>query len=368
MDLHTLGFDDFFESRFLDFREQGYTPARVTQEHRERYQLFSEKGEIAAQLSGRFRHQAATLADYPTVGDWVAIDHRDLSSDSVIHGLVPRRTSFSRKAVLAGGPKYRAGRTDEQVLAANVDSVLLVAGLDNDFNVRRIERYLTIAWDSGAQPVIVLNKADLCDDPEAAVDQVEAVAAGVPVHSVSAVSGLGIETLSDYLKTGHTLAFLGSSGVGKSSLINQLLGESKLATGGVRKGDGRGRHTTTQRELIILPSGGLVIDTPGLREIQQFNDEGGLSRTFGDIETLMDQCRFNDCGHDTEPGCAVRAALESGSLDPKRYQSYLKMLKEQVHLTKRRDVHSRRQMEREFGQRVRRYHQDMKELKKKGLA
>jgi len=368
MDLHTLGFNDFFRSHFAGYQEHGLIPARVALEHRERYVLFSEQGELSAQLSGRFRHHASSLADYPTVGDWVAVERPDDTPKAVIHAMLTRRSSFSRKAVLAGGPKYRPGRTDEQVLAANIDTVMLVAGLDVEFNIRRVERYITVAWDSGAQPVIILNKADLRDDPEAVKNEVERIAVGLSVYPVSAVTGAGMAELLAHLTAGATIAFLGSSGVGKSTLINRILGEERQDTGELRKGDGRGRHTTTHRELIVLPNGGLVIDTPGLREIQPWQDEGSLAKTFADIEELIPQCRFNDCSHAAEPGCAVQAALAAGRLDPKRYQSYLKLQKEMEHLAKRRDLHARRQQERQWDRRVRRHHQALKDLRKKGLA
>ncbi len=368
MDLYTLGFDDFFRSHFVPYHEQGFIPARVALEHRERYQLFCERGELSAQLSGRFRHQASSLADYPTVGDWVAVEPDGREPIGVIHAMLTRRSSFSRKAVLAGGPKYRPGRTDEQVLAANIDTVMLVAGLDVEFNIRRVERYVTVAWDSGAQPAIILNKADLRDNPEAIKQEVEDIAVGLPVHLVSAQTGAGLDQLQPYMSEGATIAFLGSSGVGKSTLINSILGDERQGTGEVRKRDGRGRHTTTQRELIVLPNGSVVIDTPGLREIQPWQDEGSLAKAFSDVEELFSQCRFGDCSHASEPGCAIQAALEDGRLDPERYESYLKLQKEMAHLARRRNVHSRRQQERQWHKRVRQHHLAMKDLRKKGLA
>jgi ribosome biogenesis GTPase len=259
------------------------------------------------------------------------------------------------------------GKTDEQVLAANIDTVFLVSGLDGDYNVRRLERYVTVAWDSGAVPVIVLNKADLRDDIEEVVEEVESVAFGVPVLALSAAENTGMEQLTEYIKPGKTAAFLGSSGVGKSTLINRLLGEEKLKTTEVREDDQRGRHTTTHRELLLLPEGGIVIDTPGMRELQLWADDEGLSRTFPDIEALFEQCRFRDCTHNSEPGCAVKQALDDGSLDRKRYQNYLKLQKELKHLSTRKDIKAQRQNNRDFDKMVRRVLKEKDELKKKGL-
>jgi ribosome biogenesis GTPase len=267
------------------------------------------------------------------VGDWVAIAARPEEGAATIHAVLPRKSRFSRKAV--------GGRTEEQMLAANVDTVLLVSGLDDDFNVRRIERYLTLAWEGGANPVIVLNKADLCEDIEGCLIKTESVAFGVPVLVVSAVDRQGLEDLRRHVGPGITSAFLGSSGVGKSSLINALLGEERQLVQAVRDDDSRGRHTTTRRELILVPDAGVVIDSPGLRELQLWIDEDSLKRSFEDVEEFVTQCRFGDCRHQSEPGCAVRAAIEDGTLDAARYRSYQKLQRELRHVARKQDQKAR---------------------------
>ena len=295
----------------------------------------------------------------PAVGDWVTVQIRPDGQNALIQTLLERKSGFTRK--VAGV------KTEEQVVAANVDTVFLVSGLDGDFNVRRLERYLTTAWQSGASPVVVLNKADLCEDIDSRLVEVEEVAMGLPIHTVSAISGDSVEDLRAYLTPGKTVAFLGSSGVGKSSLINSLLGEERLDTGAVREDDSRGRHTTTSRHLIPLPEGGLVIDTPGMREMQLWADEEALEHVFEEIETLAEQCRFRDCQHIAEPGCAVLAAIEDGSLPRKRYDSYLKLRKEIRYLESRQNVAGRRQQEREWGKKIREYFQFRREVLKKDL-
>ena len=367
MNLSDLGWNDFFGQAFEKYRASGWQAVRVTAEHKELYAVVGVEGEAPAEVSGKLRHQAISRADFPAVGDWVAAAVRPGEQRATIMAVLPRQTSFSRRAVLAGGPKYGPGKTDEQVLAANVDTVFLVSGLDADFNPRRIERFLSVAWDSGASPVIVLNKADICADVDACLDQIEPLALGTPIHAVSAAADQGLEVLRAHLAPGRTVALLGSSGVGKSTIINWLLGEERLDTGGVRLDDSRGRHTTTHRELILLPGGGLVVDTPGMREIQMWGDEAALGKSFADVEQLMAKCRFSDCGHDSEPGCAITAALADGRLDSARYSNYLKLQKEAFNLALRKDQKAARQVARERDQYYRRFHKDRKEMKKKGL-
>ncbi|HHI02105.1 MAG TPA: ribosome small subunit-dependent GTPase A [candidate division Zixibacteria bacterium] len=375
MQLFDLGWNDYFSQQFEKYKinsdikkEQNTLPARVSCEHRNLYHVISENGDLTAEISGRFRHEAGSRADFPVVGDWVVITPHTDNKRSTIHAVLPRQSFFSRKAILGGGPKYGMGKTEEQVLVANINSVFLVSGLDNDFNLRRIERYLTIAWDSGATPVVVLNKSDLSENTEEQVEKVEEVAPGVPIYPVSAKDNEGLDALMQHIGKGQTVTFLGSSGVGKSSIINCLLGEDLMKVGNLRKSDGRGRHTTTYRELLILPDGGIVIDTPGIRELQIWTDEKGLEKTFGDIEQLAKECKFKDCSHETEPGCAIQKALKDGTLDKKRYQGYLKLQKELTHLKIRQDQKETRRVNREWDKKVRRYHKDMKELRKKGLA
>ena len=333
LSLETFGWNEYWARQFDPFLPQACIPARVTCEHREAYDVVCEFGEMRAEISGRFRHEHEDHAQWPAVGDWVAISPRPGEGAATIHGVLPRLSRFSRKAA--------GERTQEQVVAANVDITFLVAGLDGDFNLRRMERYLAVAWDSGARPVIVLNKADLCPDIAAQISEVESVAFGTRIVPVSAASGQGVEDLRAMLPPGVTGAFLGSSGVGKSSLVNALLGRARQTTRSVRADDSRGRHTTTSRELVLLPSGGLIIDTPGMRELQIWRDEDGLETAFPDVEALVAQCRFADCTHAGEPGCAIRTALDDGTLKRERYRSYTKLQREIQYQTLRQDQSAR---------------------------
>lgn len=312
MTLRDLGWGAHFADAFRPYHDQGLVPARVAVQHRGAYDLLSEAGELRAALAGRLVREQTFAA----VGDWVAVAPRE----GTIHGVLPRRTAFSRKEAWV--------RPAEQIVAANVDTVLLVTALGRDLNPRRLERYLVAGWESGAAPAIVLTKTDL--DPEgvpAALAEAEAVAFGVPVHPVSAVTGEGMEELGGYLGPGRTVALLGSSGVGKSTLVNRLFGRELLATAEVRA-DERGRHATTRRELVPVPGGGLLLDTPGMRELQLWEPEGGLDGGFPDVAALAERCRFSDCAHEREPGCAVRAALAGGSLAPERFAGYRKLERE----------------------------------------
>ncbi len=291
----------------------GLTLCRVAAQERGFYRLLGEEG--TAQVSGRFQYEARCASDYPAVGDYVMADLTD-GGTAVIHAVLPRGSVFLRKA--AGSAQ------EEQVVAANVDTVFLCMALNNDFNLRRLERYLTLAWESGAAPVVLLTKTDLGVDLAAKRAQVERVAAGVEIVTSSALAVDGWRQITPWLTEGKTLAFVGSSGVGKSTLINRLLGEERLDTGGLRRDD-RGRHTTTRRELMVLPCGAAVIDTPGMRELGIWDAGDGVSAAFADVEALAERCRFRDCTHRTEPGCAVRAALESGELSGARFASYKKL-------------------------------------------
>jgi ribosome biogenesis GTPase len=324
LNLESLGWDESFADSFHPFEQDGLAPARVAVEHRIEYVLYSELGELRAELAGRLRH----AGEHPAVGDWVAIAPRPDEGRATIQGIVERRSAFVRKVAFA--------ETKPQVVAANVDVVFVVCGLDHNFNVRRIERFLTLGWESGAQPVVLLTKADLADSVEASVAEIESIAYGVPVHAVAAPRGDGVETVRSYIPPGKTAALLGSSGVGKSTLVNALVGEEILQTQAIRE-DGRGRHTTTHRELVRLPGGGLVLDTPGMRELQLWDASEGLEAAFQDIDTLVRECRFPDCAHRTEPDCAVRAALENGTLDAERYESWGKLQRELERLERRQD-------------------------------
>ncbi|MBD2256082.1 ribosome small subunit-dependent GTPase A [Pseudanabaena sp. FACHB-2040] len=330
MNLTELGWCDRTNQHFATLTNGSeYVAARVALEYRRTYRIYTEQGELPAQLSGQFRHQAADLSAFPAVGDWVAVQLHDDGTHATIHQVLPRQSQFARKAA--------GGKTEAQVVAANIDTVFLVSGLDGDFNLRRIERSLVLAWESGANPVIVLNKADDCEDLETRLEAVEGIALGVPVVPISALTGSGIEALEPYLQPGQTVALIGSSGVGKSTLTNSLLGDSLQETRAVRANDQRGRHTTTHRHLLRLPSGALLIDTPGMRELQLWSTAEGLETAFSEVETLAQQCRFRDCQHQQEPGCAVQAAIATGDLDPARLHSYHKLQREQRHLAERQD-------------------------------
>ena len=330
MNVSDLGWNKFFEDNFIEYKEQGFIPARVSEEHKNNYRLFSEYGELFAEISGKYRFNVESRGQLPTVGDWVAITHIPAESKGIINALLPRKSAFERKV---------AGETTvEQVVASNVDIVFIVSGLDHNYNIRRIERYLTLGWESGAMPVVVLNKAGLCENIDEVSAEVTAIAIGVPIHVTSARDGSGFEIFHQYLERGKTGAFLGSSGVGKSSIINFLTGSKDLPTQEVRDYDSRGRHTTTYRQLIMLPSGGIVIDTPGMRLLKLWGDDEGIKRVFEEIEELAASCRFRDCKHVEEPGCAVQTAISDGRLARDRYDSYLKLRKEQRYLEARQSM------------------------------
>jgi ribosome biogenesis GTPase len=323
MDLHLLGWDAHWRELFAPYVSQSLLPGRVVVEHRDAYRIETEGGERSGALAGRLRHRAERRSDLPAVGDFVAIRSPESNAGdgpAIVEGVLPRRTAFVRRAA--------GGRPDDQVIAANIDTVFVMTGLDHDFNVRRTERYLAAVWESGASPVVLLNKVDLCQDVDQRVDQLRSVAIGVDVHAVSALTADGVGTLAEYLRPGVTVGFVGSSGVGKSTLLNRLLGRDVQATAGVRAHDSRGRHTTTHRELFVLPQGGLVIDTPGMREFALSDADEGLDAVFADIDALSADCRFADCAHRGEPGCAVRGAVERGELGADRLESYHKLLKE----------------------------------------
>jgi ribosome biogenesis GTPase len=308
-----LGWTDELEAAFTTYAERGFEPARVVAEHRGGYYVRGTRGDHLASARGRLRDDEI-WGGMPAVGDWVAVC--DAPGGQAIEAVLPRRTKVSRKT-----PWLRA---EEHILVANVDTVLLVTGLDHDFNPRRIERYLVAAWDSGADPVLVLTKLDLLDDPGKLVEA-ESVAVGVPILAVSNVTGEGMDAVRALLQPARTFVLLGSSGTGKSTLVNQLAGRTVMATGGLRN-DGRGRHTTRHRQLLVMPGGAILVDTPGLRELQVW--EGDVDSAFADVAELAAQCRFTDCAHSTEPDCAVREALETGELAPERWASYQKLQRE----------------------------------------
>ena len=326
--LEDFGWDAWFEERFAPFAALGLRPARVAVEHRSKYELYTEQGPTLAVLAGKLRYTAGERAELPAVGDWVAAAPRP-EGEATIHGVLPRRSSFVRGA---------ASQHDvAQVAAANIDIVFVVTSCNAEFNPRRIERYLAVSHQSGATPVVVLNKADLADAAAVFLSQARAVAAGAPVVVTSATTGAGVGQLRDYL-TGHrTGALLGSSGVGKSTIINRLLGEERFGTAAISEYDDKGRHTTTRRELVVLPGGGLLIDTPGMRELYVYEGDSGLLAAFADVQALAAECTFADCRHGPEPGCAVIGAVREGSLPVERLESYRKLVGELEHERRKAD-------------------------------
>jgi ribosome biogenesis GTPase len=317
LNLKKYGLSDRFEQEASLYDELFL--ARVLEQHRDLYKVACENGELIAGISGRLSYHADDQMSFPAVGDWVMIDRTDSNSgNAVIKNILGRKSVFVRQAAGTGN--------GQQVIAANVDTVFICMSLNSDFNLRRIERYLAIAWDSMATPVIILTKADLCNNLEEKIEELSSVSMGIDVIVCSAENENGYQAVNDYIKNGKTTAFIGSSGVGKSTLINRLMGKDIQATQEIRTGDDKGKHTTTYRQLQILPNGGIVIDTPGMRELQLYT--GNISKAFEDIEELAEQCKFKNCSHTAEPGCVVRNAIESGILSEHRFENYLKLQRE----------------------------------------
>jgi ribosome biogenesis GTPase len=332
MRLGELGWDDVFERHFEPWRERpDVQPGRVAIEFNHLYRLYVEEGELEAAIGGRVKHHALSRSELPAVGDWVVVRTGTSERRGSIRAVLPRRSRFSRRA--AGNV------TDEQVVAANVDTVFLVMSLDNnDFSIRRLERYLLLARESGASPVILLTKPDLCEDAAARVAEVAATGGDLPVHLLNPKKNEGIERVAGYLGVGRTGALLGSSGVGKSTIINRLIGEDVQKTREVRESDSKGRHTTTRRELLRLPNGSIIIDTPGMRELQLWDVGEAVRETFDEIVDLAPRCFFSNCRHRDEPRCAVKAAVAEGRLAASRLESYLKLQDELASLARRQDV------------------------------
>lgn len=328
--LKQWGWNDFFAACFHEHAAAGYVPARVTLEYNQFYRVQTGAGEMLAEVAGRLRHEAASRAELPAVGDWVALRQRAQKEKAVIHAVLPRRSKFARKT--------KGAKTEEQIVGTNIDTIFLATSLNQDFNPRRVERYLAVAWHSGARPVVLLTKSDLCPEVAEQVAAMEAVSLGAPVYAISTVQGAGLDPLQQYFSAGQTVALIGSSGVGKSTLINRLLGQERQQVKAVRDHDDRGQHATRHRELILLPHGGLVLDTPGMRELQLWDVEEGVEATFEDVEELAARCHFRNCGHNSEQRCAVRAALADGTLAPARLENYRKMQQELAYLARRQDA------------------------------
>ncbi len=318
--IENYGYTEFYKAQegMFDAKEKGLIPGRVIEVQREQYKIITDEGESAAKLKGSLFYNEAVANTYPAVGDFVLVKHNPYGED-IIYQVLERKSKFSRLDSFNGG---------EQIVATNFDYVFIMTSLNYDFNIKRMERYLATAWQSGAVPVIVLTKADLCSDYTNYLEQIEQIAFGVSIVAVSSVTGEGMEKLEEFIKPHKTLVFLGSSGVGKSSLVNAIAREEIMKVNDIREDDSKGRHTTTHRQLIMLENATMIIDTPGMRELGMWNVSEGLDTTFADIEYLSRKCRFRDCSHENEPGCAVKKALESGELPLKRWESYLKLKKE----------------------------------------
>ncbi len=315
--IEEYGWSDRQRTAFAAHALAGLTPGRVVLQHRDSYLVATDEGELKAEASGRLVHEAREIG-YPAVGDWVALALNPQDGSATIHAVLPRQTAFVRRAAVDSTRQL-------QILAANIDVVFVVTSMNADINLRRIQRYLAAAWQSGARPVVVLTKSDLSPDPETQAAEIAASDPGCPVLLVSVKQALGLDALLDQVKPGETCVLIGSSGVGKSSLVNAFLNEERMATRAIREADDQGRHTTSHRQLILLPGGQLILDTPGIREVGLIDAEDGLDAVFDDVELLTRSCRFNDCGHAREPGCAVNAAIADGNLDPGRWAHFQKL-------------------------------------------
>jgi len=327
--LHSLGWNAALASAYEEQQRDGCKPARITAQEREGYRLIAECGEYPASMSGKMHHESRHSEDLPAVGDWVVASIHPEGGFARVHAVLPRQTALRRK--LSNERVFAP-----QVVAANIDIVFIATSANRDFNPRRIERLLTLAWESKAQPVVLLTKCDLVEDTEPLVDRARAVAWGTPVHAISTLAGIGLDALDDYLIDGRTVVVLGTSGVGKSTLTNHLVGSDRMFVQTVRADDDRGRHTTTSRHLLPLPGGGAIIDTPGLRAVSLWAADEGLQSTFGDIEEFAGACRFGDCAHQGEPGCAVDAAVGRGLIARDRLDAYFKLQRELQHLDLKR--------------------------------
>jgi len=318
LNLEQYGWNSEWQEKFSSIQQPGWIPGRILSQSVDLYQLITEQGEMNGKISGKKRYESLSAVDFPVTGDWVALQP-SAGSNAVIQCICQRTNSLMRKQNI---------KQDAQLLGANIDFAFIMTSLDHDFNPRRLERYLVIAWENNIQPIILLNKADICEQTEERLHEAETVAVGTPIHVISARQKTGLESVQSYCQTGKTIILIGSSGVGKSTLTNALLGNTIQTTQAIREDDSHGRHTTTRKSLFLLPGGGLLLDTPGLREIQLWGDISGLSSTFQDIEDLAEECRFQNCRHESEPGCAVKDAIEKGKLPQERLDSYHKLQKE----------------------------------------
>jgi ribosome biogenesis GTPase / thiamine phosphate phosphatase len=353
-DLHSLGWNIFFEENFLHYKNSGLTAARVIVENKTNYLLLTQYGEALGEATGKLLFNSNSQTELPKVGDWVAVQLFDENTKAVIHNVLPRKTKISRKAA--------DKKTEEQVIAANIDKVFIVQGLDGNYNINRLERMLVAVYQSGAEPVVVLNKSDLCVNINDKINEIKISHPELVIFSTSAVDLSGIQPLANNIGKAETIAFVGSSGVGKSSLINALLGEERIKTGSVRESDSRGRHTTTKRELFLLNGGGILIDTPGMREFGLWNSDAGLSQTFSEFDELSAKCKYADCSHTHEKDCAVIAAVEDGTLPREKYDNYLKLRKELKYLETKQDIFAALEEKRKW----KNIHKEAKRLQNRG--
>ncbi|WP_195262454.1 MULTISPECIES: ribosome small subunit-dependent GTPase A [unclassified Clostridium] len=315
-----LGVNEGYVKEASIYNENFYL-GRVSVQYKDIYKVFTEEGEVLARVSGKLSYSSNSTFDYPVVGDWVLLDRiNNKNGDAIIHNILNRKSYFSRKVA---GTRY-----DKQIVASNIDFVFICMSLNNDFNIKRLERYIAVAWDSMATPVIILTKSDLCEDINDKVKQIEEIAIGIDIVVTSSINEDGYDEIRKYIKTGVTIAFIGSSGVGKSTLINKIMNKEVLKTNSISEND-KGRHTTTHRELFVIESGGVIIDTPGMRELGLISAD--VDKSFSNIEELEKQCKFSDCTHKNEPKCAVREAIENGNLDPERLERYRKLKKEEAY-------------------------------------